>query len=53
MDQFPNRLTGKKVLPDGAFFFEYDYWVEEEGEVKSVINGSPMPPRTLERYLDS
>ena len=50
MDPLPNRLTGKRVLPPGAFFFEYDYWVEVDGEIKSVTDDSPMPPRTLKRY---
>lgn len=53
MELFPNRLTGKKVLPDGAFFFEYDYWVEKDGKVESVTDGSAMPPRTLQRYQES
>ena len=50
MDLFPNRLRGKGALPAGAFFFEYDYWVEKDGKVKSATSGSLMPKKTLERY---
>ena len=49
----PNRLTGKSLFPEGAFFFVYDYWIyaDDRDAFVSLSDGDLMPEELLRRYL--